>query len=189
MEYIRLFIAVNLSKELVDKIKEIQKALIHSGEGIKWVPPENVHITLKFLGAIPIDKVLSIANAVKTISAKQKVFSINIKELGCFPGRKNPKIIWIGIREEKKNMVNLARQIDNEMGKLGFPKEERDFKAHLTIGRVKRLKDKQALNAAFDKFCNCDFGKMEVKYISLIQSQLGREGPKYTTLYKYMLNA
>lgn len=189
MEYLRLFISVNLPRELIDKISDIQKEFSSFSQSVKWVKPEDVHITLKFLGPTSIDKISLVAGTIKDISKNHKSFSVDVKGLGCFPTLKSPRVIWMGIVKGINFLKEIADDIDNEMLKFGFPKEEREFKPHLTIGRVKALKDRRSLTNRIEKFSDLEFGSIQVKYIFLIQSQLNKGGPKYTVLYKYMLGA
>jgi len=138
---LRTFIAIELSESMREVIAAVQKQLKKSDCDIKWVKPQSAHITLKFLGDTSEDKLNELKKVLKEVAEKFKPFSFAITELGVFPSLTRPNIIWIGVSDEANYMQNIAALLENELEKLGFQKENRSFKSHITIGRVKNREE------------------------------------------------
>lgn len=171
----RVFIAVEIPKEHQEKIKEIQKQFSNLGN-INFT--KDYHCTLKFLGEISDKQAEQVKEKLRKI--KMKKFEANLEGLGAFPNENYINVIWIEI---KGRLSELQQKIDSELVEM-FPKDER-FKAHLTLGRVKSVKDKTAMKEKLKM--RTEEMRFEVKEFKLIKSTLTPEGPMYETLETYHL--
>jgi len=141
----RTFIAIELSEEMHDALAQIQKRLRYSGADVKWVATGNIHLTLKFLGEISEETSDTVRSILDKIAASTKPFEISLHNIGAFPKIDYPRVIWAGIDKGSKESAILANSIDKELSNIGFDKETRPFAAHLTLGRVRSAKNKEAL--------------------------------------------
>jgi len=179
MSTFRGFIAIetNATPNILEFEKEIKK----TGADIKLVEPQNIHITLKFLGDVEetlIDEIKQIMRAaVKEITP----FTMKLNGTGVFPNNNYVRVIWIGIKETQI-LETIVKTIDKHLSQLGFKKEKRGFSSHLTIARVKSVKNKQRLLETIEKYSNVEFSIQEVKSIKLMKSDLTSAGPIYTTI-------
>jgi 2'-5' RNA ligase len=138
MKQIRAFIAI----ELPDQVKcDLSKLLdrIRPGQerAVKWVDPDSIHLTLKFLGNIPAEKVTDITRAIGEAAAEVVPFTLRLQGLGAFPNLRYPRVVWVGVGGDVGLIVHLKRRIDQALIHLGFPTEDREFSPHLTLGRVR----------------------------------------------------
>ncbi len=134
----RLFIALELPPEVRQAAAEVTRELKSSGADVKWVKPEAMHLTLKFLGEVLEEQAPDIENALKEACAGIAGLELEIKGCGSFPGAKKPQVVWLGMEGQMDQLRGLAGAIEASMELLGFPPERRSFKAHLTLGRVRR---------------------------------------------------
>jgi len=187
MDKIRSFIAINIPQEIKTKIAEIQRKLKETRADVKWVNPEGIHLTLKFLADIEKSQVKEILSAIKTASEGVKSFSLEIASVGAFPKVEYPRVLWIGINDETNTLKPLWQRTEENLSKLGFDKEERDFNPHLTLGRVKSLKGKEKLISLMLQSKDLSIGRFDVKRISLMQSVLKPDGAEYSEIGKVEL--
>ncbi|MEW6680866.1 MAG: RNA 2',3'-cyclic phosphodiesterase [bacterium] len=180
----RLFIAICLDEKIKRGIFEIQKSLRIDSLKPKWVDPEKAHITLKFLGEIEKEKIKQIIDALKEIP-KPKPFIVSLGNIGAFPKKDYPRVIWIGIEKGCDSLSLIANSVETSLEKIGFPKEERPFSAHLTLARIKNPQKTNLLSPYLSKRFIID--EMGVKEIMLIESKLTPNGPIYTTLQAFPL--
>jgi len=184
MSKFRGFIAIDI--EAFQKLVEFENEIKKTGANVKLVEPENVHLTLKFLGDTEealldeIEKI--IIDAVEDIDP----FNIQFKSAGVFPNQKYIKVIWIGI-EHKGEMVTIANRIDEQISKLGFKREKRGFSPHLTIARVRAAKNKDKLLQVIEDYRDVEFKDIRVDTIRLKKSDLTPKGPIYTNLIEVKL--
>jgi 2'-5' RNA ligase len=158
-------------------IDELRK----TGADVKWVPPGNVHLTLKFLGSTDEALVPKIRESLMNKLSHYKVFYIKIAGIGCFPSEKRPRVIWIGM-EDSEVLSKIQRDIDAEIMHFGFVPENRPFSPHLTIGRVRSPKRVPDLMKRLTEFREVDFGAIEVKNIHVMKSELRQAGAEYSSL-------
>ncbi|MBI3399138.1 MAG: RNA 2',3'-cyclic phosphodiesterase [Deltaproteobacteria bacterium] len=184
--FVRAFIAIEVPKELTKSLREMQDALRNTNNKIAWVKPENIHLTIKFLGNIEINKINDIEKILKDAVGQIHSFNLSIKWVGIFPTINNPRVIWIGIEDDKK-LASLYNNLEEGLATLGFKKEERPFKPHLTLGRVKFLKDKSGLKERLEKFADIKLGSCVVDSLILFKSELTQEGSMYTKLREVKL--
>lgn len=178
---IRSFIAIEISKDIKNEIREWQEGLKKSVNGVKWVNPDNIHITLKFLGNIHENQIPDLKQAVsKSVSGMDR-FDIEVSGEGCFPNIRRPRVIWLGVEKGKDILKKIAGNIENECAKIGFEKERRPYSPHFTIGRVKFLKDTSGLQRYFTE--NGFKSKIfTAKEIILMRSELTPSGAVYIPL-------
>lgn len=152
---------------------------------VRWVRPEGIHLTLKFLGDVPIDSIDQISATLKRICHGYIPFTVNISEFGCFPNFRRPRILWVGVQDLSTQLSDLHGEIEDGLSKLGFEREARRFHPHLTIGRVKRIRDhveSQRLAAVLEDAKIGDIGQLHVNDVSLMKSDLKPIGAVYTKL-------
>ena len=182
----RTFIAVELPQNLKDKIDKLQQPLKKTDAYVSWVKPGNVHATLKFLGEIPEERLDDIHQGVKNAVQGMAKFTLNLKGLGTFPDMRRPRVIWIGVDKGKDNLAQMNERIEEELYKLNFPKEERKFSPHLTIGRVKSPKNIQELMELVKK-TDFETEDAEIKEVVIMKSKLLPTGAEYTPMRKISL--
>ena len=141
----RTFIAIELSGEIKNSLAQIESHLKYSGADVKWVSPDNIHLTLKFLGEISEEKCEKVKAALDEVAKTSAPFEISIKDIGAFPKLESPRVIWVGLDKGAKEATELAKKIDLSLSKLGFQEETRPFAAHLTVGRVRSAKNRETL--------------------------------------------
>ena len=176
---LRCFIAIEIPETIKKSIAAIIDNLKKSD--VKWVSEENIHITLQFLGETEESLIPDIKGALYKILAPYSHFYIKIVDVGCFPSGKRPRVIWVGIKESQ-SLINLYKDISNEMVKFGYQKEERGFTPHVTIGRVKSNRNMRELLSRLDELKVTDFPDFEVQDIKLMKSELKPSGAKYYSL-------
>lgn len=185
----RLFIAIDLNQQIKDKIKILQENLAKINTDIRWVKPENIHITIKFLGEVKDEKIEKISNRLKEICFSFQSFTFDINEAGSFPDWKAPRVIWLGVGSGREELTRLAEIISEIFYKeFGFKKENTEFNAHITIGRVKSFKNTEKIKEVLDT-SNLDFGKVKVNEIILMKSALTPGGSVYEPISCFHLRS
>ncbi len=187
----RLFIAIELSEPIRDILSQIQSHLKYSGADVKWVEKDNIHLTLKFLGETTEKKAEEVRSALDIIGSQTRSFEISLKDIGSFPKIDYPRVIWVGLDKGVLESTVLATKIDEALSKMGFQKETRPFAAHLTIGRVRSPKNKEALK---EKILSSDsqlttHNSQLVSSVILFRSTLTPKGPIYTKLHEAKFSA
>jgi 2'-5' RNA ligase len=178
----RCFIAVELSKEIAEGVRRIQAGLREHTEGVRWVRPEGIHLTLQFLGEVDPDRIEGIAATAQECVKAIEPFTIGVRGCGRFPNAKNPRVIWIGVDDPSGRLKELQAQVAQGMEERGFAPEERAYTPHLTIGRLRSGKGSRNVAQALEAMKACDLGIMEVREICLFRSQLKPTGAEYTKL-------
>jgi 2'-5' RNA ligase len=185
-ELIRSFIAVKIeAPETVARISILQQDLQKSGLHAKFVETENFHLTLRFLGEVPLTTLETVKNRLSEV--KFHPFRISLKGVGAFPAMSRPRVLWIGVEEGAEDLVSLANQVRGKLASIKLPEPDEDFHPHLTIARLKG-----PLNAEARKIIESSkdllFGAQEIKYFALYQSILTPRGPIYKELMRYELS-
>jgi len=164
MSQFRGFIAVDV--DVFPKLLEFEKEIKETGANVKLVEPENVHITLKFLGDTDESHMDEIDKIIKDTVKKIDPFNIQLKGAGVFPNQNYIKVIWIGIKQGEPIGV-IASKIDEQLSKIGFKKEKRGFSPHLTIARVKGANGKDGILHVIEKYRDVQFVDIRVDSIKL----------------------
>ena len=184
---VRCFLAIELPNSVQKKIEEVQKDLKTSHADVKWVHPENIHLTLKFFGNIEESKVEPILQSIGGLIQGTLPFSMKVQGIGAFPHSKNPRVIWMGLIDGKEVLATFQKELEGILEKIGFDPEGRPFQPHLTIGRVRTSRGKDDLIGKMEKHREEEFGDIEVGEIILFKSELKPTGPIYTPLRKLKL--
>ena len=183
----RLFLAMEISDAVRKRLGEFISQLDHAARGAKWISPQNIHLTLKFLGHVEEDKAEKISSALKEVAARHTVFDLDLVGTGGFPNASRPRVIWVGGHDQSGTLYRLQADVEATMIALGFPPEDRAFVAHLTLGRIKNPTPNQKLAAALELAASKSFGLTHVEEIHLIESQLRPQGPLYTKIGSWKL--
>jgi 2'-5' RNA ligase len=186
---IRSFIAIDFPEETRKELEDIQKKLKQYGAGVRWVKPRSIHLTLKFLGTIDASQVEDIARAVAQGIRDQSPITLRPAGLGAFPGLRKPRVIWIGMEGEVQRLTGIQARVENALEPLGFVREKRGFRPHLTIGRVK---DRRRLQSLVDAMVTLEiepFNSFDADEIILYKSDLRPTGAIYTKLHRMPLAA
>jgi 2'-5' RNA ligase len=179
---VRSFIAVELAEQLVPKVVDVQSQITEGR--VKFVEPENLHFTLKFLGEVTDQKVKDVTAKLKEICSAFTPFSALLRGVGVFPSLNYIKVIWIGVESEE--FFTLSKLVDSGMGKLGF-KQERNIIPHLTVGRVKAPGNKSRFKEQVQALKDVEIGEMTVTSVKLKKSELTRRGPIYSDIEEITL--
>ena len=151
---IRTFIAIELPEKIIYTISKVQEEIKCYGLKIRWARPENIHLTLKFLGDIQEADTGKVAKAVSESVTGYPPISIAVKGIGVFPGIKRPRVIWLGISRQLDLLTLLQKTLDEKLETIGFSKGKRPFRSHLTLGRIKDKIDPKRLNDLLKEFNN-----------------------------------
>jgi RNA 2',3'-cyclic 3'-phosphodiesterase len=178
---LRCFIAIEIPEAIRGAIVGSIDSLKESGADVKWVSPENIHITLQFLGETEETRIPLIKKALNKILLTYSPFYIKIAGVGCFPDARRPRVIWVGT-EGSQPVINLHGDIARGMAGLVYLEEERSFTPHLTIGRVKSNRNVRELLSKIDEIKEVRFSDFEVRNITLMKSELRPSGPIYSSL-------
>ena len=187
MNLIRAFIAIPLPAALREEIYQSLASLRRdAGQNlVRWVPPQNIHLTLKFLGDIRPTNVETLKRSLASVTAHERAFEMNIEKLGAFPRISRPRVLWIGV-EDKGRLSSLHKRLETVASQIGVEPDRNPFSPHLTIGRVKRhvrKKGSAQIQRAIRANQDVDFGSMRVESIHLIESKLKSTGAVYCSLY------
>ncbi len=186
MEQVRSFIAIELPDELRRELSQLVAQLAPAKQPwAKWVDPNGIHLTLKFLGDIPPNKIGEITRAMEEAAHGIPPFHLEVKGLGAFPNLKRAEVAWVGISGELDKLARLQQSIESNLARLGFAPEPRAFTPHLTLARLRRqasFAERQSFGQIISGASFASAHVIEVDAIGLIRSQLAREGAVYTRL-------
>ncbi|HEX4947326.1 MAG TPA: RNA 2',3'-cyclic phosphodiesterase [Blastocatellia bacterium] len=177
----RVFIAIELPNEIKAALTALQDELRQTRADVTWTRPDNFHLTIKFLGEVEANQLPNITNACVDAAASVSSFMLQVKETGVFPNVKHPKVLWAGMAGELDQLQALHRTLDANLHALGFAKEARSFNPHLTLGRVKSLKNIAAVTAKL-LLAELPAWSFSVAELVVMQSQLHPAGSIYTPL-------
>ncbi|HUT73823.1 MAG TPA: RNA 2',3'-cyclic phosphodiesterase [Armatimonadota bacterium] len=183
----RAFIAVNMGDDLRRALAQAQERLRASGADVKWVRPEGIHLTLKFLGEVDDDRVPAIAEAVAAAVTPRARFRLRVEGIGGFPSPTAPRVIWAGVKDGARELGELARRVEDALEPLGFAREQREFSAHVTLGRCRSPRGRPELAARMREQIERQLGEMEVARVELMRSDLRPTGPIYTSQREFAL--
>jgi len=153
---------------------------------VKWVNPENTHLTLKFLGEIKDEQTVEVCKATAEVAARQARFDMNVRSVGYFGGR-SARVLWVGAGENCDNLVKLHDDLEGQLEQAGWPREGRKFAAHLTLCRIRNSKAGIKLAQASRQYRNFELGTFSADSVTVYQSELTPQGPDYTALGNYDL--
>jgi 2'-5' RNA ligase len=180
---VRLFVALEIPAAVRDNLATLVKELRNSEPKARWVRPENLHVTLKFLGETSSEKLAAIQNALSAVHSEQPV-ELDFRGLGFFPNERRPRVVWAGMHASP-NVQSLAASIDQALEKLGFPREDRPFTPHLTLARFSSVRITEKLRAAIQQNMARESGSVRTNEFHLIESMLKPSGAEYTRLASF----
>lgn len=186
MELVRSFVAIEIPPEVTAELAAVEEKLKAGRHPlVKWVDPQIVHLTLKFLGNVPVDTIPQIVEAATRRIEPLPRFSLQIGGTGAFPEWQRPQVIWVGIRGETSRLATLHKELEAALSPLGFPPESRAFSPHLTIGRLRDRaspEDKREFGQWARSLIFQAGSSFEVHALWLMKSQLTPDGPIYSKL-------
>lgn len=177
MTTIRAFIAIDLSDEAKAVLANVSDTLAsQTAQGaVKWVASQRMHLTLRFLGKTPLDKLDELAAALDGVAQEHAPFALRLDALGCFPNERRPRVIWVGVEGDVARAEALRAAIEEKIEPLGWKPEEKSFRPHLTLGRVKD--NKATIDLPWGQ--GVAPAVINVEEIVLFESQLHGSGPRY----------
>lgn len=190
MPTMRCFIAIDIDEDIRTALGDLQQEIAAGADirksDVKWVRPEAMHLTLKFLGEVRDREVVNVCEAVKTVVAGHKAFDLSVNEVGCFGGH-SARVLWVGAGLDCPELLELQQDVEDELASAGWPKEARKFSGHLTLCRIRNTKAGVELARMAEQYKDYDLGAMRCDSVCVYQSELRPEGPLYTCLGRYRL--
>ena len=174
----RLFVAIELSDRIRSKLKKLQGVLGRTCDGIRWIPPGNLHITVKFIGEVKDPKIVEITEAVARAATQANPFTMRVSGCGCFPKAGPVRIAWVGLEDPTGALLRCVEALECEMETLGYPRERRPFSAHVTIGRARADRSDGMVRSIIDE-AGLEPVEQKVSSLSLMTSTLSPQGPTY----------
>jgi len=186
MEQVRSFIAIELPDELKLGLAQLEAQLKMSKQPwVKWVDPYSIHLTLKFLGSIAVDRISEITSAMEEAIQGISPFCLEVKDLGVFPNLRRVQVVWVGISGEADKLSQLQQHLESNLARLGFAPETRPFTPHLTLARLRNrasLDERQSFGQLIATTRFEAAYTIKVDAINLMRSQLTREGAIYSRI-------
>lgn len=179
----RLFVAIELSEELRRALRRTQDALRPKGPDVRWIPAEQLHLTVKFLGEVADRDVAGVSEAMVQAAAVSAPFDLELVKCGCFPERGAVRIVWAGAREAQGVLAGCVEQVEARLEPLGFPREQRAFAPHITMGRVKDDRSAGLLRRSVEA-CRIATMTQGVSSLTLMASKLSPKGSIYTPVIR-----
>ena len=185
---IRAFIAIEPPEDILLAISRLQEKLKREINGrISWTKTQGRHLTLKFFGDISAEYVKNICLAVENRIASVSSLNLKVEKLGVFPDARRPRVLWCGVSGDGEKLSLLQKQLETDFEGIGFPKEDRPFRAHLTLGRIKEPHGLTGISEALTKQKDFVAGVFECKELIFFQSKLLTQGAVYTKLAEFKL--
>ena len=178
---IRAFFAIELPGNVKDEIGRLQESLKKTGADVKWVRPQGVHLTLKFLGQVAEEVIDPLAEAVSRTVASFPALELQLSQAGVFPGQKRPRVAWVGLDGDLAGLASLQKAVEERAAEFGFAMEKRPFNPHLTLGRVRSGRNKNLLLAALEGLEPNPL-RLVAREVILFKSDLKPSGAVYTPL-------
>ena len=188
MALLRTFVAIEIPETIKAKLGVLQAELKHTGSKLSWVKPNNIHLTLKFLGDTEESLIDKIICQLEKAAKDSEPFDVRIENIGAFPNLKRPRVIWVGAETVTNDLTELVGRINENLSKFGFEADRKKFSPHLTLGRVR---DSRGVDEVVKKIMEKDSfaaGVFKVNKISFIKSQLTNQGAIYTVLKEIAFN-
>jgi 2'-5' RNA ligase len=190
MSRLRTFIAIDLGPAIRERCVALQDTLAQTGTEVKWVEPENIHLTLLFLGEVDERQIPSLCRAVADCCAGHEAFTLGVGTVGCFPHPRRPRTVWAGVQEGREEVCALHEALEPPLLALGcYRREDRQYTPHVTLGRVRGERGTDALAGALGKSARWQAGATEVREVLVLSSELRPEGPIYTVLSRAKLGS
>lgn len=183
----RLFIAIEIPDAIKAELTKLQTELRRAGADVGWTKPENIHLTLRFLGEVGEWQLDDLKRLCTETAAEFQPFTLRLKDTGYFPNFRQPRVLWVGLAGEIGTAEELQERLEERLISIGFVQQDKAFKPHLTIGRVKSAKNVKPLVAKVEMYSLPEMA-FEVGEIVLMKSDLHPAGALYTPMIKARLN-
>ena len=188
MQAVRTFICLQLPAFARDRLASTQQRLRESRAQVSWVKPHNIHLTLKFLGSVPAERLQEIVLGVQRAAVPAPPVLLELTVLGCFPNRRAPRVIWVGPKQVPEELRNLHQRVEKELVAIGFPAESRPFSPHFTLGRVRSGRNIGKLVAAMQAE-RLEPLLLEATEVIVMASRLHASGALYTPVSRIPWNS
>jgi 2'-5' RNA ligase len=185
---VRLFTGIGLTSVCRAAVAAAVATLRDDPAPVSWVAPGNLHVTMKFLGEISRDRVGAVADALAGVAANFQPFGLEAEGAGAFPGTRNPRVLWVGLREPLELVRELQENMENALSGAGFPREDRPFHPHITVGRARGVLPPAWGDRFLRALSGRRFGEVPVPNITLYESRLSPGGAVYTVVRDFPLS-
>jgi 2'-5' RNA ligase len=190
-ETIRLFVAIPVPDAVKENLSTVQRELrqLVPEASIRWTPPEQIHLTLRFFGGVSSEALPELMGALDSACESSPPLDMQARGLGVFPPKRDPRVIWVGVHDGQNQLGSLQQRIENATAQFGEKPDEREFSAHLTLARIKHLRShevrtlREFITARADRAC----GEWPAGEIELIRSELGSGGARHSIISVYAL--
>lgn len=190
MSRIRTFVALPASREVRAAAETLVSVFSKVAEGVRWVQPENIHLTLKFLGDVEDQELHQVCRLVKSATETTRPFGFVCRAVGAFPSNQKPSTLWLGVDDAAGELAHLQSCLSLNLSEMNFPSEARPFRGHFTLGRIRSgRRGHRALTELIEKYADTEFGLVQVNELVVYASELTRAGPTYTALARCPLGA
>jgi 2'-5' RNA ligase len=187
----RLFIAADISGDQRNSVRDLldglQTGVQFTKAHPKWVSPDNMHLTLKFLGAVEPKAKDRLIACLEEVLAEHRAFDFSLRGLGVFPNTKQPRVMWLGVDAGREKLIGLAEAVESALSPLGFAPEKRAYHPHLTLARIKSMRGTKALMDVMQSHRKVFCGKAPLEHLTLYKSDLLPQGARYTALHTWRL--
>jgi 2'-5' RNA ligase len=184
----RLFVALEppdaVRRRISAAAAELRHAAGRAADDLRWVPAENVHLTLQFLGAVPEERVADVSAAVSAAAAGARPLTLAVKGAGGFPNARRPRVLWLGLEGDVPVLAALVAELGRRLAPLGFPPEARPFSPHLTLGRSRDPRGAPGLGGALAATAHGDGFAWRAAELVLVESHLSPRGPRYEAILR-----
>jgi len=186
----RCFIAINIDEQIRKALARLQDELQGKADikrsDAKWVNPETIHLTLKFLGEIKDEQAVDVCNITGDVAGRHKAFELGVESVGHFGGR-SARVLWVGTGQNRDKLLQLQEDLEQQLDLAGWPRETRKFSGHLTLCRIRNTRAGIKLAQMISEYKDFKLGTMPADSVTVYQSQLAPKGPIYTVLGNYRL--
>jgi len=186
----RSFIAVRFSDEVISNLDDLQarlKSAVGPHAKVKWVKPENIHLTMQFLGDVEVKVLEEMSAFLKEAFWDIPPFEVRLSGLGAFPSPKKPRVVWVGITAGVSELKAVSEAVFKVTEAFGFEREKRPFKPHVTMGRIRDPRKSSGISGGLEKTGEVEAGSCQIDVVHLVASELRPTGPVYTTLDSFPL--
>jgi RNA 2',3'-cyclic 3'-phosphodiesterase len=188
MPRLRTFIALDLGKTIRDRLVSLQENFAKITTGVKWVEPQNLHITLLFLGEVEDREIPAVCRAVEEVAQSLGSFSMSVEGAGCFPNARRPNTLWVSVGAGVQETCKLHDALEPPLMALGcYRREERKFTPHVTLGRIRSVQAPTGFAQALAKYQTWKAGDVTIRDVHVMSSELTPTGPVYTVLSRAKL--
>jgi 2'-5' RNA ligase len=183
----RLFVAADLPAGLRTRLRDLQHDLRGLRSEVRWVEAEGIHLTFAFLGAVAAERMAAVQGAIAAAAGDAPAhFRLRATGVGAFPDRGPLRVVWVGIEGDRAAAERLKGALEQHLASCGFAPEGRDFRPHLTLGRVRRERGRED-RSFLERHRSVDLGEFPVEEMILFESRLGPQGARYEALARYPL--